>query len=1028
MSRVKTRKKWFYAINQLDGNDSLVSSANLTDLTNSSSESIIQCNDQFSLLPKIYAANARSLFPKFDDFTDKLLNHRIDVAHISETWQDLKKPDHNQKIDILENRFGYKWYSFARPKYKDDGSKTGGGGSAILVNQRNFLSAEIKDIIVSPKLELVWVKVIPKKKTEIKVIIICGLYSKPNSKSKTLLNDHIATNYHLLKMKYKDVRFIFLGDFNDHKPDLILQLSPQLRQLVHYPTHSTQVLDLLITDMHVLYHPPFPESALLPDDPVNAAPSDHVGNILVPRSVPGINSRKMYSTISVRPMKQAQIEAIGRILVSEPWDILAPFHSPDDKLDTFTSSLFALIDEVAPVKEVKIASDDPPWMNCRIKTLIRRRNREFDKNRKSEKWKKLEKKVKQMSKSSKLNFAENFGSNLKDTDPRNWMKMMKKLGRASHELENDTWHFENEMKSDQQLTNEIATFFAGISGTFHPLDRALFPNIVQVGSPFVSEVPCFPQEHEVYTLLKSSKKTCSVPHDLPIPLLREFLPELTKPITDIFCSIVSTGQFPARWKMEFVSPHPKVLPPTGYQDLRNLSLTENLSKNFERFLLKGTPSVKGLLHYVCKFIDPNQYALPGASCSHALIKLIDFILLSTDDSNIPTAVVNLLADWSKAFNKCNHNIITRILLTMKVPQWQIRLIMSYLENRKMKLRFRGCVSDPEDMPGGMPQGTLLGVILYILYINPVGFPAEVTLKCSEAIHNYLEVFENIPEVCQSNEPLPGNLKSIKFMDDATLQESINLKTSLTYSPDENGFVLPSEGSLLQHQLDLIKKLSDDREMVLNPDKTNLFIVNFTDNYQFKPLLKIPDLDEPLEVVSETKLLGYWLTLDMKPHKHVEYLLEICYKRLWAISKLKRARVPDQDILKFFFVKIRSVLESNAPVFHSMLTQDDSNDIERVQKIALRVILDDDYVDYTTACATLNIETLETRRRKLSLNFALKCLKNEKFKDLFKLNTVGAHYKIRDVDRFDVPFAKSSRYKKSPKVYLTNLLNEHFRNA
>ena len=108
----------------------------------------------------------------------------------------------------------------------------------------------------------------------------------------------------------------------------------------------------------------------------------------------------------------------------------------------------------------------------------------------------------------------------------------------------------------------------------------------------------------------------------------------------------------------------------------------------------------------------------------------------------------------------------------------------------------------------------------------------------------------------------------------------------------------------------------------------------------------------------------------------------------------------------------------------MLTQEDSNDIERVQKIAVRVILDDDYVDYTTACASLNIETLETRRRKLSLNFALKCLKNDKFKDLFKFNTVGAHYKIREVDKFDVPFAKSSRYKKSPKVYLTNLLNEH----
>ena len=96
----------------------------------------------------------------------------------------------------------------------------------------------------------------------------------------------------------------------------------------------------------------------------------------------------------------------------------------------------------------------------------------------------------------------------------------------------------------------------------------------------------------------------------------------------------------------------------------SLLLVTKISKDFGRFLLNGTPSGKGLLHYVRKYIDPNQYALPGASCSHALIKLIDFILLNTDDSNKPHADVNLLADWSKVFNTCNHNIIMRILLTM----------------------------------------------------------------------------------------------------------------------------------------------------------------------------------------------------------------------------------------------------------------------------------------------------------------------------------------------------------------------------
>ena len=121
-----------------------------------------------------------------------------------------------------------------------------------------------------------------------------------------------------------------------------------------------------------------------------------------------------------------------------------------------------------------------------------------------------------------------------------------------------------------------------------------------------------------------------------------------------------------------------------------------------------------------------------------------------------------------------------------------------------------------------------------------------------------------------------------------------------------------------------------------------------------------------------------------------------------------------------------MLETNAPVFHSMLTQDNSEDIERVQKIVLKVVLDDKYDDYQTACATLKVESLETRRTKLCLKFALKCLKNEKFKDFFELNKAREFYQFRDLDRFYVPFAATTRYQNSPKNYLSGLLNEHFR--
>ena len=220
---------------------------------------------------------------------------------------------------------------------------------------------------------------------------------------------------------------------------------------------------------------------------------------------------------------------------------------------------------------------------------------------------------------------------------------MDRLGKASFQGDVSGWHFLNENKTDQQLTDEMSDYFAGISNSFPPVNPS-FLELVPPGAHFVSEVNCLPTELEVFETLKASKVTSSVPNDLPTAFVKEFLPFLAKPAMFIFKNAVLSGTYPDRWKIEFVTPHPKVLPPVSYGDLRNLSLTEFFNKAFERFLLKGTRNVKGLLYYIQRYYDPNQYAVPGASCSHALISLINFILKQTDNPAKPTAVINLLAD------------------------------------------------------------------------------------------------------------------------------------------------------------------------------------------------------------------------------------------------------------------------------------------------------------------------------------------------------------------------------------------------
>ena len=77
---------------------------------------------------------------------------------------------------------------------------------------------------------------------------------------------------------------------------------------------------------------------------------------------------------------------------------------------------------------------------------------------------------------------------------------------------------------------------------------------------------------------------------------------------------------------------------------------------------------------------------------------------------------------------------------------------------------------------------------------------------------------------------------------------------------------------------------------------------------------------------------------MKPNTHVSHILKIAYSRLWAISRLKSAGVSDDDILLFYTMKIRSVLEYAAPVFTPMLTVKHISDIERIQRLCSRLSL------------------------------------------------------------------------------------------
>ena len=96
-----------------------------------------------------------------------------------------------------------------------------------------------------------------------------------------------------------------------------------------------------------------------------------------------------------------------------------------------------------------------------------------------------------------------------------------------------------------------------------------------------------------------------------------------------------------------------------------------------------------LLEYVSSQLDLGQYGgMKGSGISHYLIDFVNFILYN-QDLKIPHAVLAVMIDFAKAFNRINHNIIITILSDMGVPGWLLRIVIGFLTERELIVRYNG---------------------------------------------------------------------------------------------------------------------------------------------------------------------------------------------------------------------------------------------------------------------------------------------------------------------------------------------------
>ena len=145
-----------------------------------------------------------------------------------------------------------------------------------------------------------------------------------------------------------------------------------------------------------------------------------------------------------------------------------------------------------------------------------------------------------------------------------------------------------------------------------------------------------------------------------------------------------------------------------------------------------------------------------------------------------------------------------------------------------------------------------------------------------------------------------------------------------------------------------------------------------------------------------------------------------------LRNLARLGISRTDLIDVYYKQCRSVLEMAAPAWTPGLTKTEISQLERVQKAARAIILGKKFYSYKSALRILNMETLESRRSTISLKFARKALKSEKFKEWFAMNEGSEpNMKTRAAKtkcKLKPVTYRRRRYKNSPIPYLTELLN------
>ena len=274
----------------------------------------------------------------------------------------------------------------------------------------------------------------------------------------------------------------------------------------------------------------------------------------------------------------------------------------------------------------------------------------------------------------------------------------------------------------------------------------------------------------------------------------------------------------------------------------------------------------------------------------------------------------------------------------------------------------------------------------------------------------------------------------KWVDDFTLLASVDLKRTLVPNTDpvrpvpfrgRTEQILPREANILQDEVQKVVSLSSDRKMLLNPLKTKAMTFNPLKKYDISPQIST-EVGSNIEVVEEQKILGNILRSDLKTISNTEYICKRAFQRMWILRRLKYLGCPIPELLDVLRQQIISICEGSVAFWGPMITQVESNMLERCLKTGLHIIYQEKYISFSQVLKLANMSSLKMRRIELITNFSKKAYKSSKFNSWFCQSEATTNVALR---RRQVPLLKpvqcrTQRYSRSSIPVMTKLLSWH----